>query len=147
MGRHFADTSAVVKLYRNEPRSPEVQALVLPEDVIAISEFTLLEFPSAFYGMVRQGLIEPLHAEARIESFRRDLANYEVIRVTTEVLAEAERLLDRFAVTQGLRPPDAVQLASAHAARAFAAVDLFLTTDSVLGECAEVCGFNVGPSR
>lgn len=147
MGRHFADTSADVKLYRNEPGAAEVRALVQPDDGIAISEFTLLEFPSAFYGMVRQGLIEPVHAEARIALFRQDIGNYEVIRLTTELLAEAERLLTRHAVAQGLRPPDAVQLASAQAARALAEVDSFLTTDSVLGECAALCGFKVAPSR
>jgi uncharacterized protein with PIN domain len=147
MARHFADTSALVKLYRDEPRSEEVRGAIQMDDVLVISEFTLLEFPSAFYGLVRQGLIERRHAEARIEIFQQDLANYEVVTVETEILKDAARCVDRFAVSEGLRPPDAVQLASAHQARTLRPVDLFLTTDSVLGECAAACGFTVGPSR
>ena len=113
MARTFIDTSALIKLYRTEPDSLSVRACILPADDILISQLTPLEFRSAFYGLVRQGLLALADAQVYIAAFQNDLPQYQVIPVEAKVFQEAELLLDTYAASEGLRPPDALQLASA----------------------------------
>jgi len=145
MARHFVDTSALVKLYRNEPLSAQVQAVVLPADIVVISALTPLEFQSAFLSLVRQRLLAHTHASARIALFHADLPRFEIIALAPSVLSSAELLLKRFAVVDGLRPADAIQLASGLEAKGRADFDSFVTTDSILKNCAINSGFVVKP--
>ena len=73
MARVFADTCALVKMYRMETNSIQVRACFANTDVIFIAKASLLEFPSAFYGLVRQQRITPLEAASYINAFRADL--------------------------------------------------------------------------
>ena len=57
MARHFVDTSALVKLYRVETLSAQVQAVVQSTDTLVISALTTLEFQSAFFSLVRQQIM------------------------------------------------------------------------------------------
>jgi uncharacterized protein len=145
MARLFVDTSALVKLYRNEPQSPAVQASLGANDVLVISGIAFLEFQSAFFGLVRQGLIRVGDARQRIACLQQDLPNFVVIPLSQALVASAEILLDRFAVAEGLRPADALQLACALEANNTSVSDGFLTTDVVLGRCATASGLQVRP--
>lgn len=145
MARHFVDTSALVKLYRSEPLSAAIQAVIQPADGLVISGLTPLEFQSAFFGMVRQKLLNSSHATQRILLFKADLADYELVPVTQKIMSTAELLLDQFAVKEGLRPADAIQLGCALDAQSQAAIDTLLTTDAVLKTCAVALGFRTGP--
>ncbi|MBI4028164.1 MAG: type II toxin-antitoxin system VapC family toxin [Verrucomicrobia bacterium] len=145
MARHFVDTSALVKLYRVETLSAQVQAVVQSTDTLVISALTTLEFQSAFFSLVRQQIIDQSHAIQRIHFFQADLSSFEIVLLTPSILASAERLLSRFAVSEGLRPADAIQLAAAMEASSSVPFDTFLTTDSILKSCALASGFVVKP--
>jgi len=145
MARHFVDTSALVKLYRVETLSMQVQTAVQPTDTLAISALTTLEFQSAFFSLVRQQVIDQWHAIQRIQFFQEDLPSFEVVLLTPSILTSAERLLSRFAVSEGLRSADAIQLAAAMEASTSVPFDTFLTTDSILKSCALASGFVVKP--
>jgi predicted nucleic acid-binding protein len=145
MARTFADTSGVNKLYRMEPDSPAVRACVLPTDEILISQLTPLEFASAFYGLVRQGVLSLADAQVFITDFQSDLPQYSIVPVDSAVFQEAERLLNAYAVTPDLRPPDAIQMASALIAHASAPLDSFVTTDHILAAVAVAEGMTVKP--
>jgi predicted nucleic acid-binding protein len=61
------------------------------------------------------------------------------------VVSKAEVLIDQFAISEGLRPADALQLASALEAHAHSPLDALLTTDQVLSRCAVKSGLVVKP--
>jgi predicted nucleic acid-binding protein len=145
LARIFTDTSALIKLYRTEPDSLAVCGCILPTDDILISQLTPLEFRSAFYGLVRQGLLALAGAQSYIVAFQNDLPQYEVIPVEAKVFQEAERLLDTYAASEGLRPLDALQLASAIAEHSSNPLDTFVTTDQILARVAAAEGFTVKP--
>jgi predicted nucleic acid-binding protein len=145
MARHFVDTSALVKLYRNEPLTAAVQACVSPNDTLVISGIACLEFQSAFFGLVRQNLIAQSHAQQRIALLRQDLPNFTVVPLSQALVASAEVLIDRFGVNEGLRPADALQLACALETHTVAPLDSVLTTDAILGRCAVAVGLVVKP--
>ena len=145
MARHFVDTSALVKLYRTEPLTAAVQACVAPNDTLVISGIACLEFQSAFFGLVRQNRIAPAHAQQRIALLRQDLPNFAVVPISQALAASAEVLIDRFGVSEGLRPADALQLASALEAHSGTPLDSVLATDAILGRCAVAAGLVVKP--
>jgi predicted nucleic acid-binding protein len=145
MARHFVDTSALVKLYRNEPLTAAVQACVAPSDTLVISGIACLEFQSAFFGLVRQNLVALSHAQQRIALLRQDLPNFTLVPTSQALVASAEALLDRYGVSEGLRPADALQLACALEAHTGAPLDSVLTTDAILGRCAAALGLVVKP--
>jgi len=79
MGRHFLDTSALVKLYRTEPQTQAVQACIKPNDALVLSGLAFLEFQSAFFGLVRQKHISTVDAQQRIALLQQDFGNFEII--------------------------------------------------------------------
>src|SRR4030095_16422662 len=91
---------------------------------------------SPFFGLVRQQLLSAADAQQRIGLLELDLPNFELIALNQGLVTSAEQLLTRFALSEGLRPPDAIQLACALQARSSSPLDSFLTTDGVLGHCA-----------
>ncbi len=60
-------------------RIKAVQACTTPTDELLIARITPLEFRSAFFGLVRQGLLSPADAQNYIQAFDSDLAQYVVI--------------------------------------------------------------------
>lgn len=145
MPRNFLDTSALIKLYRIEPNSALVKALLLPSDDLFIAQITLMEYLSAFYGLVRQSLLSLPDAQAYIANFQLDLPQYSLVPMDAHLIAMAQTLLDIYAVNEGLRPLDALQLASALEENARTPIDLFVTTDNVLARVAAHCGLLVKP--
>jgi len=145
MARHFLDTSALVKLYRSEPQTQAVQACITPNDFLVLSGIAFLEFQSAFFSLVRQKHISTVDAQQRIALLQKDLGNFEIIPLSQSHVQTAESLLNRFAVGDGLRPADALQLASAIDAAARAPLDSFVTTDGVLRICGSAVGLQVKP--
>lgn len=145
MARLFLDTSALVKLYRSEPDSPAVRACVSPADELLIAPIAPLEFHSAFFGLVRQRLIVPHEAASFLAAFAADRAQYVVLSPTDGTLRRAQSLLGAWAVNEGLRPLDSIQLASALEAHALMPLDGFVTTDAVLAAVARASGLAVRP--
>lgn len=145
MARHFVDTSALVKLYRNEPLTAQVQACIGPKDVLVLSGIALLKFQSAFFALVRQRLVNQNVARQRIALLKQDVSNFETIALVQPMVWAAEVLVDRFGISEGLRPADALQLACALEAHSRSPLDSVLTTDAVLGRCAMASGLIVKP--
>lgn len=145
MRRVFLDTSALVKLYRNEPNSALVRACLVTDDDLLISELTPLEFDAACLAWVRQGLVVEADARRRMSAFAADLPNYTMVEIRSATWARARTLLDQFAVSEGLRAPDALQVAAALDEHARTPIDLLVTTDSVLARLAQASGLIVKP--
>jgi predicted nucleic acid-binding protein len=145
MARHFVDTSALVKLYRNEPLSIAVQSCIRPNDALVLSGIANLEFQSAFFRLVRQNLIGQADASQRVALLHKDLTNYVVIAITQPLVESAEVLIGRFGISEGLRPADALQLACALEANRQSPLDSVLTTDVVLARCSVASGLVVKP--
>src|SRR5437867_3628469 len=127
MARHFLDTSALVKLYRIEPQTQAVQACIKVDDSLVLSGIAFLEFQSAFFGLVRQKVISTIDAQRRIALLQQDLVNFEIVPLSQSLVSTAEGLLNRFAASEGLRPGDALQLASALEANARKLLDSLIT--------------------
>jgi uncharacterized protein len=114
----FADSSAIVKLYVPETDHEQVRAITAP---LVVSSLARVELPSAFWGKHRAGEIEADDAALLTTAFEFDYhgdenndPTFAIVPVTEAVLIDAARQAAR----HRLRAYDAVQLASAVAARA-----------------------------
>lgn len=109
----FADSSALVKLYADEPGYREVRALAEP---LVASQLARVEVPAAFWRKQRTGELSSSDAGLLTEEFVADWfsGRFVVVRPDSELLDDAARLV----AVHGLRAYDGVQLASALQARA-----------------------------
>jgi predicted nucleic acid-binding protein len=143
----FCDASAILKQY-----VPEAGAVVVTEldGRLVVSDLSAVEVPSAIWRKQRMGELAAEDAGVLVAAFGHDLRGgtyepprYATVALGTEVLDRAADLLPR----HGLRAGDAIQLASAIAARAsLEFCDTFVTFDRRLGIAAAVEGFSVIPS-
>jgi predicted nucleic acid-binding protein len=105
----FCDTSALIKLYLQEPFSPELKALMTECENIVISRIAWAE---AFAALSRRAREQPADASTIAlakSAIQRDWPHYLVLEVNQSVVEQAGEFADAFA----LRGYDAVQLASA----------------------------------
>jgi predicted nucleic acid-binding protein len=142
----FADSSAIVKFYADEPGYPLVRALPF----ILVCQLVRVEVPAAFWRKQRMGELTAAQAAVLVAAFEADYCGtaeeeprFTVVAITAQLLDDAAHL----AGVHGLRAYDAVQLATAKAAattvvecRAFAAFDTELRT------AAAAEGFGLVPS-
>ncbi len=109
----FADTSAVVKLYADDAGIEVIRAL----DAMFISQLCRVELPAALWRKNRTGTLPAEDAQVLIRAFENDMFRPDgplvPIRITARILDDAASLT----ATHGLRACDAVQLATARAAR------------------------------
>ena len=142
----FADSSALVKLYADEPGHERVRAL----PTLVVSQLARVEVPSAIGGKQRPGEL-PLDAARLLTSaFEADWSGTEAepprfsaVTATVAVLEGAARLC----AVHGLRAYDAVQLACALAARdAVPECRTFAAFDRQLRAAAAAEGFDLLPA-
>lgn len=141
----FADSSALVKLYVDEPGSAEVAAL---GDVV-VSQLARVEVPAALWRLRRMRELPVAATRTAVDAFVADYTGragggvrYAVVSLTDEVLGDAAALSG----ARGLRAYDAVQLASARAAaRADDRIRSFAAFDRQLCTAAAEEGFEVVP--
>ena len=139
----YADTSAVLKLYVDEAGSDEMRSL----NLVVVSALSEVEGTSAIWRKTRIGDLEELQAHHLIRRFRTDLrsdlfdrTNLVAVPVTSNLLSLATELVP----VHGLKSLDAIQLASAKAAReAEPDLDTFACYDRNLGRAAASQGFRV----
>ncbi len=106
----YLDTSALVKLYANEPGRREVENSVRAARVVAVSEIGYVEARSALARKEREGTFSADEHAAAVEQLRRDFREVYLPRpVTGEVISRAGELARKHA----LRAYDAVHLATA----------------------------------
>lgn len=108
----FADSSALVKLYADEPGQEDVRSL----PVLVVSQLARVEVPAAIWRKHRMGELALGDAAVLIADFEADYfgtaeepQRFLAISTSSAVLDAAARLIR----VHGLRAYDAVQLASA----------------------------------
>ena len=144
----FCDASAIVKRYVDEPGREHVVGL---EERLVVSDLSVVEVPCAIWRKHRAGELSAPDASVLVSAFDYDLRGgtyqpprYAAVQLRPEVLARAAALLPR----HDLRTGDAIQLASAVAARAsLEFCDTFATFDRRLRSAAVAEGFALLPSE
>lgn len=139
----FADASAVVKLYADEYGAD----LIATADMLVVSSFTRVEVTAALWRKNRVGELTATDAKLLIDAFQADWAevgppspSYLAVPANATVLEAAAGLCG----VHGLRAGDAVQLASALAAREVdPGIDTFFVFDRDLGRAAATEAFDV----
>jgi predicted nucleic acid-binding protein len=136
----FADSSALVKLYADEDGAELVRSTRL----FVVSAVARVEVPAAIWRKHRLGQLSAADAGVLTSAFEADWYDatgpFVAIAAVGDVLADAAALVG----THGLRAYDAVQLASAAAARAAdPEVDTVLCFDTDLSEAAAREGFGL----
>lgn len=139
----FADTSAIVKLYANEVGSDEVREL----RAVFVSQLCRVEVPAALWRKNRMGQLSEPETKVLIAAFENDLLGADAvlapIRITPGILDDAAMLLE----DHGLRAYDAIQLATARAARAIEPeCRTVAVVDRQLRVAAAAVGFSLLPT-
>ncbi|MBK7022392.1 MAG: type II toxin-antitoxin system VapC family toxin [Sulfuritalea sp.] len=135
----YADTSALVKRYLDEPFSAEFDAL-LQQNAMAISRLSVVELRCALARRRRNREIDPLR-ESRINAeLAADIQDgtLRVGSIDDENFTTAYHLIGRLAELP-LRTLDALHLAAAEQL----AVTAFATADKTQAEAAAALGFTV----
>lgn len=143
----FADSSALVKLYADEPGHERVREV--PHLVVA--QLARVEVPSAIWRKQRLGELHPGAARILTAAFEADWhgtdeepPRFSPVATTVAVLEEAAQLC----AVHGLRAYDAVQLASAVGARtALPECSTIAAFDRQLRSAAAAEGFDLLPTN
>lgn len=109
----FADSSAVVKLYADEPDSHAMRGL---DDALVVSQLTRVEVPSALWRKSRTGALTTTQAAVLVADFESHWFGSDVAGRRYDVSAPTEAVCEaaaRLVAVHGLRAYDAVQLATA----------------------------------
>jgi predicted nucleic acid-binding protein len=142
----FADPSALVKLYADEPG----HRLVRSFPVLVVSQLARVEVPAAIWRKHRAGQLTAAQAGVLVADFEADYfgtgpepARFVVAAVSGAVLETAARV----ARLHGLRAYDSVQLATAqHVVAAAPECHTFAAFDERLCAAAGAEGFNLLPT-
>jgi predicted nucleic acid-binding protein len=104
----YLDTSALVKLYVDEPLSQELSAAVDEAEAVATSLLAYAEARAAFTRARREALFSPHAYRHIVDAFEEDWPRYITVEVTDQIVKNAGNL----AATRALRGYDALHLAS-----------------------------------
>jgi predicted nucleic acid-binding protein len=133
----FADTSALLKLYVDEPGSAETACAAADADVIAVCRITWVEMMSAFARRARE---QPADRPALAQAGSRFVADWPQY-LTVEMTQPLMQLAGDYAEAFALRAYDSVQLAALQTLRVQAAeVPRFACFDTRLLKAAQVLG-------
>ncbi|OGR94937.1 MAG: hypothetical protein A2V88_02440 [Elusimicrobia bacterium RBG_16_66_12] len=134
----YWDTSALLAMLFQEPGFARVRNRAFHEGGLPgyTSFFTFVEMESAYARRIAEGSLgRDALSRLRLEAGELESA-LAVIWPDDEILADARRNV----AALGLRPADAIQLASARAAVEAQARTLFLSLDERLNEAAQAIG-------
>jgi predicted nucleic acid-binding protein len=136
----YLDTSALVKLYLDEPGRKAVTAAVSSETIVATQEIAYIEANAAFARAEREKRLDHPELERLRSDFQRDWPSYLVLKVSQPLLEQAVKLVDSFA----LRAYDAMHLAAAQTlAHETGEQIAFACFDRRLNRAAEVLGMRL----
>lgn len=142
----FADSSALVKLYAVEEGSDIARSIT---GSTAVSALARVEVPAALWRKTRMGELSARDAALLVAEFEADYLGADGEEPRFSAIAPAPAVLDQAAsltATHGLRAYDAVQLASAMAARsADPHCSAFAAFGNQLRDAAAVAGFRLVP--
>ncbi|MDR3107318.1 MAG: type II toxin-antitoxin system VapC family toxin [Bifidobacteriaceae bacterium] len=140
--RVFADTSAVVKLYADEPGFDQIRDIA----AMYLCELSRVEVPAALWRKNRIGELAATSVGVLVQAFENEYISaagrFAVVRLTGEILDRAAGL----AAIHGLRAYDAIQLATALTVRHIDnELDTFACFDQQLSDAAIREGLQVFP--
>lgn len=141
MGQYFFDTSALVKRYRPEQGTDAVDALFADAgSSFLISRLGIIETVSALALKVRTGELPLADYIVTRKKFLGEvsLGTVKVVRLLVAHYRNAERLIDRHAMSHRFRTLDALQLSVALDLREQGRVDTFVCADQALCEVASL---------
>lgn len=135
---YFLDTSALAKLYHQEPGSELVEAWAADDTVFLwISDLARTELHSALIRKMREGEVTEEVLHELLDCFRVDLFHrFHIVPLTARIVESAINLLIEHGKRYPLRTLDALQLASAQAVAGEGLT--FVTADSKLIAVASV---------
>lgn len=143
--RYFVDTSALVKLYHREEGTEILDGIVRNKNAtIVISALSKIELTSALARKARMNELTQAKYEDALRFFSDELSKFEVVPLNDEVLAGALNLIQKLAVTTGLRTLDALQLSAGIIASKRTEV-MFVVSDKKLLRVAESQDLRVVP--
>lgn len=105
----YVDTSALVKLYVEEPLSQELSYAVDEAEAVATSLLAYTEAMAAFARARREVRLSPQEYRRVVDAFEEDWSRYITVEVTDQLVKTAGHL----AASRALRGYDALHLASA----------------------------------
>lgn len=106
----YLDTSALVKLYAEEPGREEVENAVQEARVVAVSDIGYVEACSALARMEREGFFSTDEHDETVAQLQQDYQEVYLSRpITGDVIARAGELARK----HGLRAYDAVHMSTA----------------------------------
>ena len=140
---HFVDTSALIKLFIQEPGSSEMESFITDhtQHNLVVSAITELEAQSALNRLFREGLMSESELSSILDDLHREIRRMVVQPMSEEVLENARGLISR----HFLRPLDAMQCGSAMVSRGTGVPGSvrFVASDRALLRAAEGEGFSV----
>ena len=138
----YLDTSALVKLYVDEPLSQELSAAVDEVEAVATSLLAYAEARAAFARARREARLSPHAYRHIVEMFEEDWPRYITVEVTDRIVKHAGNL----AASRALRGYDALHLASASSLRERVSSSvMFLSFDRELSVAAKREAFRIHP--
>ncbi|MGA7415067.1 MAG: type II toxin-antitoxin system VapC family toxin [Bryobacteraceae bacterium] len=144
MAGSFLDTSALAKLYHEEPGSNYVERILnQPGSKGILSRLSLVEMESVFSMKVRTGALDENGRSLALRRLRADIARDRLIigpPIKAKHYRSAAKLLRLHRVSRGLRTLDALQLAVALDMLEASWISVILSADKRLCEVAEACG-------
>jgi predicted nucleic acid-binding protein len=138
----YLDTSALVKLYVDEPMSTELLAAVEEVEAMATSLFAYAETRAAFARARREARLSASGYRHIVDAFVEDWTRYVTVEVTDRIVKAAGDL----AAARALRGFDALHLASALSLRDRVSSGLtFLAFDRALTVAAKREALRIHP--
>lgn len=134
----FADTSALIKLYIEEPGS-EAMARLARRSRLAVSVLAYAEVYATFARRLRESLLSEEEHDELVESYERDWQTMILVPVRSAVLGVVPRLVGE----NPLRGADAVHLASALFLQASGLEVMFAAADRQLVTAGRAEGLQV----
>jgi len=137
----YFDTSALVKLYADEPGAKSARAAALEAELIATSIVTYAEMRSAFARKLRFGDITAVARNRFKEQFELGWESFQIVPIEEDTVKRAGELAE----THGLKGFDAVHLASANILGSRFGKVTFACFDAELSRAASACGMELLP--
>jgi len=128
----YLDTSALLKLYVEEPGTPAVVTLVEQATEVATARVTYAEARAALARHQREGALLGADLRRAVRELDREWGTYNIVDLTDPLVRTAGALAERHA----LRGYDAVQLAAALDLAAAGGTVHFLAFDGHLNQAA-----------
>jgi predicted nucleic acid-binding protein len=132
----YFDTSALVKLYADEPGAKSARAAALEAELIATSIITYAEIRSAFARKLRFAEITALALSRLKEQFEHGWESFQIVPIEDNTVRRAAELAE----AHGLKGFDAVHLASADLLGTRFGKVTFACFDAELSRAASACG-------